>query len=126
MGRLCYAQDATAVTGACLMVSRELYDQVGGLDEEFKVALNDVDFCLKLRKLGYLNIFTPFCEMYHFESKSRGLDDKDEKAQRYNEEVARFRERWKEELAAGDPYYNPNFSLNHSNYTLKDWATETE
>jgi len=126
MGRLCYAQNASAVTGACLMVARELYDQVGGLDEDFKVALNDVDFCLKLRKLGYLNIFTPFCEMYHFESKSRGLDDKDEKAERYNEEVERFRERWKVELAAGDPYYNPNFSLNHSNYMLKDWATETQ
>jgi len=126
MGRLCYAQDATAVTGACLMVSRELYDKVQGLDETFKIALNDVDFCLKLRELGYLNIFTPFCEMYHFESKSRGLDDKDEKAERYNQEVARFREKWKEQLEAGDPYYNPNFSLNHANYTLKDWATELD
>ena len=62
MGRLCYAQNVTAVTGACMMVSKKQYEEVGGLDEEFKVALNDVDFCLKLREKGYLNIFTPFAE----------------------------------------------------------------
>lgn len=119
MGKLCYAQDVTAVTGACLLVKKTLYDRVGGLDESFAVALNDVDFCLKLRRLGYLNVFNPYCELYHFESKSRGLDDKQDKAARYNEESARFRERWKEELEKGDPYYNPNFSLDHSDYSLK-------
>lgn len=67
MGRLCYAQDMTAVTGACLLVKKSLYEQVGGLDESFEISLNDVDFCLKLRKAGYLNVFTPFAELYHFE-----------------------------------------------------------
>ena len=119
MGRLCYAQDVTAVTGACLMVKKELYDKVGGLDESFAVSLNDVDLCLKLRHLGLLNVFTPFAELYHFESVSRGLDDKGEKAKRYNEESARFREKWKEDLEAGDPYYNINFSLDRSDFSLK-------
>ena len=119
MGRLCYAQDMTAVTGACLMVKKAAYEQVGGLDEGFAVSLNDVDFCLKLRKAGYLNVFTPFAELYHFESASRGLDDQGEKAQRYNEESARFREKWKAELEAGDPYFNPNFSLDKPDFSLR-------
>ena len=119
MGRLCYAQDVSAVTGACLMVKKSLYEQVDGLDESFAISLNDVDFCLKLRKLGLLNVFTPFAECYHFESISRGLDTEGEKARRYNEESARFREKWKRELAAGDPYYNVNFSLDRSDYSLK-------
>ena len=119
MGRLCYAQNMTAVTGACLMVKKKLYEAAGGLDEGFAVSLNDVDFCLKLRRMGYLNVFTPFAELYHFESVSRGLDDQGEKAARYNEESARFREKWKAELEAGDPYFNPNFSLDKSDYSLR-------
>ena len=119
MGRLCYAQDMTAVTGACLMVKKKLYEAAGGLDEGFAVSLNDVDFCLKLRRMGYLNVFTPFAELYHFESVSRGLDDQGEKAARYNEESARFREKWKAELEAGDPYFNPNFSLDKSDFSLR-------
>ncbi|MEH2957004.1 glycosyltransferase family 2 protein [Candidatus Merdisoma sp. JLR.KK006] len=118
MGRLCYAQDVTAVTGACLLVGREQYDQVGGLDENFSVAFNDVDFCLKLRKAGYLNVFTPFCELFHYESKTRGMEE-GEKLKRFQNEVALFREKWKEELEAGDPYFNPNFSLDYSDYTIK-------
>lgn len=119
MGRLCYAQDVTAVTGACLMVKRSLYEQLGGLDESFAIALNDVDFCLRLREEGFLNVWNPYCELYHFESVSRGLDDAGEKAKRYDEESARFREKWKEQLDRGDPYYNPNFSLDRSDYALK-------
>ena len=119
MGRLCYAQDVTAVTGACLLVKKSLFDELHGLDEGFAVALNDVDFCLRLREKGYLNIFNPYCELYHFESLSRGLDDKDEKAKRYDEESARFREKWREALEKGDPYYNPNFSLDYSDFTLQ-------
>ena len=122
MGRLCYTQNATAVTGACLMVKKALYEKVGGLDAGFAVSLNDVDFCLKLRKEGYLNVFTPFAELFHFESISRGLDDAGEKAQRYNKESEVFREKWKEELKKGDPYYNPNFSLDRSDYSLKTEA----
>ena len=119
MGRLCYAQNVSAVTGACLLVKKALFEEVGGLDESFVVSLNDVDFCLKLREKGYLNVFTPFAELYHFESLSRGLDDGGERAQRYNRESERFREKWKEVLAEGDPYYNPNFSLDRSDFALK-------
>lgn len=119
MGRLCYTQDVTAVTGACLMVKRKCWDEVGGLDETFRISLNDVDFCLKLRKQGYLNVFTPFAELFHYESVSRGLDDNGEKAERYNKESELFREKWKAELEAGDPYYNPNFSLDRSDFSVK-------
>lgn len=119
MGRLCYAQNVTAVTGACLLVKKSLYEEVGGLEEGFAISLNDVDLCLKLRAKGYLNVFTPFAELYHHESVSRGLDDNGEKAERYNKESAKFREKWKAELEQGDPYYNPNFSLDRSDYSLK-------
>lgn len=120
MGKLCYAQNVSAVTGACLMVKKSIYEALGGLDEAFRVALNDVDFCLRVREKGYLNVFTPFAELYHYESASRGADVVDEeKARRYEEECALFRARWKELLAKGDPYYNPNFSLDHSDYALK-------
>ena len=119
MGRLCYAQNVSAVTGACLLVKKSLYDGVGGLSEDFAISLNDVDFCLKLREKGFLNVFTPFAELYHFESVSRGLDDQGEKAERYNKESEHFRTKWKEVLAKGDPYYNPNFSLDRSDFALK-------
>ncbi|MCM1541468.1 MAG: glycosyltransferase family 2 protein [Blautia sp.] len=119
MGRLCYAQDVTAVTGACLMVKKAIYEKLGGLDETFAVSLNDVDFCLRVRAAGYLNVFTPFAELYHYESVSRGLDNSGEKAERYNRESELFREKWKKELEAGDPYYNPNFSLDRSDFALK-------
>ena len=119
MGRLCYAQDVSAVTGACLMVKKSLYEEAGGLDEDFRVALNDVDFCLKLREKGYLNIWTPFCELYHYESASRGTDLSGPGAERYESECERFRNKWKEVLDKGDPYYNVNFSLDRSDYSLK-------
>ena len=101
------------------MVKKKLYEEAGSLDEGFAVSLNDVDFCLKLRQLGYLNVFTPFAELYHYESVSRGLDTDGEKAARYNEESARFREKWKVQLEAGDPYYNPNFTLDKSDFSLR-------
>lgn len=119
MGRLCYAQNVSAVTGACLLVKKSLFEEVGGLEEGFAISLNDVDFCLKLREKGLLNVFTPFAELYHFESLSRGLDDQGEKAERYNEESAAFRKKWKKVLEKGDPYYNPNFSLDRSDFALK-------
>ena len=119
MGRLCYAQDLSAVTGACLMVKRRLYDEAGGFSEDFAVSLNDVDFCLKLRAKGYLNVFTPFAELYHYESESRGDDLTGTRAERYNKEAEHFRTKWKDVLAKGDPYYNPNFSLDRSDFSLK-------
>ncbi|MBQ8878110.1 MAG: glycosyltransferase family 2 protein [Lachnospiraceae bacterium] len=119
MGRLCYTQNVSAVTGACLLVKKSLFEKVGGLDEGFAISLNDVDFCLKLRELGLLNVFTPFAELYHFESISRGLDNEGEKAKRYNQESEKFRDKWKAVLEKGDPYYNPNFSLDRSDFALK-------
>ena len=122
MGRLCYAQNVSAVTGACLMVKRALFDKVNGLNEDLAIALNDVDFCLKLRNEGLLNVFTPFAELFHYESVSRGSDVSNAtqaNAQRYNKECDAFKDKWKKELEAGDPYFNPNFSLDYSNYVLK-------
>jgi GT2 family glycosyltransferase len=119
MGRLCYAQDFSAVTGACMMVSHSLYDEVGGMDAQFAVSLNDVDFCLKLREKRYLNVFTPFAELYHYESASRGSDLEGEAAKRYDRESELFRMKWKKVLEKGDPYYNPNFSLDKSDFSIR-------
>ena len=122
MGRLCYAQNMSAVTGACLMVKKHIYDELGGLDETFEVSLNDVDFCLRCRQKNYLNVFTPFAELYHYESLSRGSDVEDphsENAKRYDREAEHFRTRWKEVIERGDPYYNPNFTLDRSDFSLK-------
>ena len=119
MGRLCYAQDVSAVTGACLMVKKTLYDALNGLDESFAVALNDVDFCLRLRDRGLWNVWNPYCELYHFESVSRGSDLDGERAARYEKECELFRSRYAKLLEQGDPFYNVNFSLDRSDYTLK-------
>ncbi len=119
MGRLCYAQNVMAVTGACLMMSKALYEELGGLDETFAVALNDVDLCIRAWKSGRVNVFTPFAELYHYESASRGTDLEGKNAERYEKESALFRERWKELLEQGDPYYNPNFSLERSDFALR-------
>ena len=118
MGRLVYAQDVYAVTAACLMVRKDVYEQVGGLDESFAVAFNDVDFCVRVREAGYTNIFTPFAQLYHYESKSRGLDESPEKRKRFVSEVERFQKRWKAQLEAGDPCMNPNFDLMKEDFTF--------
>lgn len=111
MGRLAYAQNMTAVTAACMLIRRDVWDEVGGLDEELAVAFNDVDLCLKIRRAGYLIVWTPYAELYHCESLSRGSDDTPEKQARFDSEVELFRRKWRAELAEGDPYYNPNLSL---------------
>jgi GT2 family glycosyltransferase len=100
------------------MVRRSVYEQVHGLDELFAVAFNDVDFCMRVRKAGYQNIFTPFAELYHYESKSRGADVIDEKRERFVHEVKAFQYRWKEELKQGDPYLNPNFDQNREDFRI--------
>jgi len=120
MGRLCYAQNMSAVTAACMMVKASLYRELGGLDEDFAVAYNDVDFCMRIRKAGYKIVWTPYSELYHFESKSRGSDRTNKtKRKRLEAEAEKFRLRWKDELAAGDPYYNPNFSLERDDFSPK-------
>lgn len=118
--RIVCTQDLSAVTAACMMVKREVYEAVGGLTEEFQVAFNDIDFCMKVRALGKLVVYTPYAELYHYESKSRGLEDTPEKVERFNSEVARFIERWNKELLAGDPYYNPNLTLDKADFSLKE------
>ena len=103
MGRLNYVQDVYADTAACLLIRKEIYDEVGGLDESYAVAFNDVDFCVRVRQAGYTNVFTPFAQLYHYESKSRGMEDNPEKQKRFQGEVLRFQARWGDLLAAGDP-----------------------
>jgi GT2 family glycosyltransferase len=110
--------DYSAVTAACLMISRKLYDEVGGFTEEYAVAFNDVDFCMKVREKGYLIVYDAYSQWYHYESKSRGLDDTAEKMERFKSEVDRFQIKWKKQLDEGDPYYNKNFSLTSGVFKL--------
>ena len=119
MGRLNYVQDVYAVTAACLLVRTEIYQAVGGLDESFAVAFNDVDFCVRVREAGYTNVFTPFAQLYHYESKSRGQEDDPVKQRRFQGEVLRFQQRWGKQLAAGDPCTNPNFDIQREDFSLK-------
>ncbi len=111
MARAAVMQNLSAVTAACMMVKRTAFEAVGGFDETLKVALNDVDFCLKAGKDGQMVVFTPHAELYHYESKSRGLEDTPEKKARYEAEAAYFREKWQDILENGDPFYHPNLSL---------------
>ncbi|MER2582472.1 MAG: glycosyl transferase family 2, partial [Candidatus Competibacter sp.] len=115
--RLHLIQNLSAVTAACLMVKKSLYQAVGGLDEpHLAVAFNDVDFCLRLREKGYLNVFTPYCELYHHESKTRGHEDTPQKKQRFAKEIAYIRKRHAAILQNGDPYYNPNLPLDRDDF----------
>lgn len=108
----------SAVTAACLMIKKEVYEKVGGLDEKLKVAFNDIDLCLKVREQGYLVVFTPHAKLYHYESKSRGAEDTKEKRRRFEEEMDRFKEKWHEILKSGDPYYNANLRLDQVNFMI--------
>lgn len=117
--RILCAQDYSAVTAACMMMPKELFDAVGGFDERLRVAFNDIDLCLKIRKAGKLIVYTPFAELYHYESKSRGQENTKEKVARFNSEVDYFAEKWECELAAGDPYYNPNLTLEMHDFSLQ-------
>ena len=118
--RLVTTQNYMAVTGACLMTKASLYHAAGGLDEEqFAVAYNDVDYCLKLWGQGLHNVYTPRAEAYHYESKSRGLDTLSENAQRYEREKANFYAKYKQYIDNYDPYYNPHFNNLFENFGLK-------
>ncbi len=119
MTRLQIAQDLSAVTAACMMIPRRVYQQVHGLDEGFEVAFNDVDLCMRIRQAGYLIVFTPYAELYHYESKSRGYEDTKEKQMRFSGEVKRFTDRWQKQLDAGDPYYNSNLTLKREDFSLR-------
>lgn len=118
------AQDYSAVTAACMMSKRSLFDQVGGFREELAVAFNDIDYCLKIRALGKRVIYAPYALLYHYESKSRGLEDTPEKVERFNREVARFIGYWPGLVIGGDPFYNPNLTLRKSDFSLRDLLKE--
>ena len=117
-GRLKLVQNVSAVTGACLMVRKDIYNEVGGLDEvNLKVAFNDVDFCLKVMEAGYSNAFTPFAELYHHESLSRGTEDNPEKRARFEGEVLHMLGRWGP-ILSHDPHYSPHLTLRHEDFTI--------
>lgn len=117
MGRPRVSWDVSAVTAACLMTKREIFDEVDGFDEDFKVACNDVDLCLKIRSLNKWIVEDVFSVWYHYESKSRGLEDTPEKQARFQSEIARFQKKWPEILKNGDPFHNPNFDLDKGPFT---------
>jgi len=108
MGKMFYAQNVTAVTSACLMIKKSDFISVGGFDEKLNMAFNDVDFCLKLRDKGLSNIFNPFAVLYHHQNQSFYDETIFLKESEY------FKHKWESTLAKGDPYYNPNFSLDNS------------
>lgn len=112
-------QDMSAVTAACMMVKRTVFEKAGGFTEELAVAFNDVDFCLKVRREGYLVVYDPYAQLYHMESKTRGAEDSEEKMRRFQKEIEYMRCHWIDILKNGDPYYNKNLSLSKWNYSLK-------
>lgn len=118
-GRILCAQDYSAVTAACMMTKRSVFEAVGGLTEELAVAFNDIDYCLKVRKLGKLIVYNPYAELHHYESKSRGLEDSPEKVERFNRETEILLSFWRGLIESGDPYYNCNLTLDNSDFSLR-------
>ena len=117
-------QNLSAVTAACIMNPRYIYDEVGFMDEKFKVAFNDVDFCLKIREKGKLIVMNPFVQLFHYESKSRGYEDTPEKKARFNSEIERFKEKWPDILKNGDPYYNKNLRIDIDQFAITTGKVE--
>ena len=111
--------DLSAVTAACMMMKRQVFKQLGGFEERLSVAFNDVDLCLRTVQAGYLVVYNPEVELYHYESKSRGAEDSEEKVRRFQEEIEFMRCRWMDLLKKGDPYYNRNLTLSKWNYSLR-------
>ena len=116
-GRAQLIQTLSAVTAACLVVKKSTYQEVGGLDEtNLKVAFNDVDFCLRMREAGYRNVWTPYAELYHYESATRGHEDTPIKQLRFSDEVLYMQKRWGN-LLRNDPAYSPNLTLDHEDFS---------
>ena len=111
--------DYSAVTAACMMMKRTVFEQLGGFEERLTVAFNDVDLCLRTGKAGYLVVYNPHVELFHYESKSRGTEDSTEKVRRFQGEIEFMRTRWEDFLKKGDPCYNPNLTLSKWNYSLR-------
>jgi GT2 family glycosyltransferase len=118
-GRIDVIQDVSAVTGACMMVRRDVFEEAGGFDESLTIAFNDVDLCLRIRRKGYLIVYTPYASLYHHESYSRGYEDTPEKIGRFNEEVRLVRDRWGMVIDMGDPYYSPNLTLLREDFSIR-------
>ena len=119
-GYFCRAQvrqQLSAVTGACLLIKRDIYNEVGGLDEMFQVAYNDVDFCLRVQALGYQNIYTPFARLIHYESKTRGEDNDPVKIKRFDKEKALLSKKWGK-LIQNDPFYNVNLTRSREDFSI--------
>ncbi len=111
--------DYSAVTAACMMISKSLFEKIGGFEEKLTVAFNDIDLCLRVREENYLVVYDAYVEMIHYESKTRGSEDTEEKVRRFQSEIEYMRTRWIDILKNGDPYYNPNLTLSKWNFSLK-------
>jgi GT2 family glycosyltransferase len=117
-GQLVQVRNVLAVTAACAMVRRSVFEEVKGFDPNYILAFGDVDLCLKIYESGYRNLWTPFAELYHHESKTRGYEDTSGKQLRFTREVRYFKQKWAHQLKEGDPYYNPNLSLEFDDYRI--------
>lgn len=111
--------DYSAVTAACMMISKSLFEKIGGFEEKLTVAFNDIDLCLRVREENYLVVYDAYVEMIHYESKTRGSEDTEEKVRRFQSEIEYMRTRWIDILKNGDPYYNPNLTLSKWNFSLR-------
>lgn len=120
MHRASIQQDLSAVTAACMMMKRSVFEKIEGFEEQLSVAYNDVDLCLKVNSLGYLIVYDPYVELYHYESKTRGAEDTPEKIKRFHDEIEYMQKHWKEFYEKGDPAYNVNLSLKKWDYSLKN------
>lgn len=118
-GRIQHVHNVSAVTAACMMLRKDVFKEVGGFNENLAVAFNDVDLCLKIREKGYLIVYTPYAELYHHESLSRGYEDTPEKQERFWREVKYTRDRWGKIIDEGDPYYNPNLTLSKEDFSIR-------
>ena len=113
------SQELSAVTAACMMVRRDVFEEVGGFEEDLAVSFNDADLCLRVREEGYRVVYDPYAVMYHYESKSRGVEDTQERQDRLQREIDLFRKRWSKLLAAGDPFYSPNLTCKARDFSLR-------
>jgi GT2 family glycosyltransferase len=117
--RLVVTQNLSAVTAACLMLRKEVFREIGGFDERFAVAFNDVDLCMRVRRRGYWIVWTPYAELTHYESRTRGPEDSTEKLWRAEQEANLFIETWRDELQKGDPFYSPHLTLSSEDFALR-------
>ncbi|MCK9419436.1 MAG: glycosyltransferase family 2 protein [Nitrospirae bacterium] len=120
MGRLKVVQNVSAITGACFMTRKVVFEKVGGFDEDYPLAFGDIDYCLKLRGRGYLIVWTPYAELYHYESKTRGSDEEvPEKKLRFFREFELYKNKWQHMPLLDDPYYNPNLTRDSENFSIR-------